>query len=64
APQWPGQSVPQQFHLDFSAEDLDAAEKWVRERRRTSGRTRAARGQQVGTPGSQASATSMKMLET
>ncbi|MEU1047212.1 catechol 2,3-dioxygenase-like lactoylglutathione lyase family enzyme [Streptomyces ambofaciens] len=31
APQWPGQSVPQQFHLDFSAEDLDAAEKWVRE---------------------------------
>ncbi|GAA2730159.1 VOC family protein [Streptomyces nogalater] len=31
APQWPGQSVPQQFHLDFSAEDLDGAEKWVLE---------------------------------
>ncbi|WP_329213043.1 VOC family protein [Streptomyces sp. NBC_01485] len=29
APQWPEQSVPQQFHLDFQAEDLDAAEKWV-----------------------------------
>ena len=31
APLWPGQSVPQQFHLDFSAKDLDAAEKWVLE---------------------------------
>jgi catechol 2,3-dioxygenase-like lactoylglutathione lyase family enzyme len=29
APQWPGQDVPQQFHLDFRVEDLDAAEKWV-----------------------------------
>jgi catechol 2,3-dioxygenase-like lactoylglutathione lyase family enzyme len=29
APQWPGQDVPQQFHLDFGVEDLDAAEKWV-----------------------------------
>jgi catechol 2,3-dioxygenase-like lactoylglutathione lyase family enzyme len=26
-PQWPGQDVPQQFHLDFQVEDLDAAEK-------------------------------------
>ena len=29
APQWPGQDRPQQFHLDFSVEDLDAAEEWV-----------------------------------
>jgi catechol 2,3-dioxygenase-like lactoylglutathione lyase family enzyme len=27
APQWPGQEIPQQFHLDFAVEDLDAAEK-------------------------------------
>jgi catechol 2,3-dioxygenase-like lactoylglutathione lyase family enzyme len=27
APQWPGQDVPQQIHLDFRVEDLDAAEK-------------------------------------
>ncbi|HEX6969389.1 MAG TPA: VOC family protein [Micromonosporaceae bacterium] len=27
APEWPGQNVPQQFHLDFGVEDLDAAEK-------------------------------------
>jgi catechol 2,3-dioxygenase-like lactoylglutathione lyase family enzyme len=26
APQWPGQSVPQQFHLDFGVDDLDEAE--------------------------------------
>lgn len=26
APQWPGQDVPQQFHLDLRADDLDAAE--------------------------------------
>ena len=25
APQWPGQQVPQQLHLDFAIEDLDAA---------------------------------------
>lgn len=31
APQWPGQDVPQQFHLDFHVDDLDAAEKWVLE---------------------------------
>ena len=30
APQWPGQDLPQQFHLDFGVEDLDAAEKRVR----------------------------------
>jgi len=24
-PQWPGQEVPQQFHLDFYVKDLDAA---------------------------------------
>lgn len=24
APDWPGQKIPQQFHLDFSVEDLDA----------------------------------------
>lgn len=29
APQWPGQKVPQQFHLDFAASDLDTAEAWV-----------------------------------
>jgi len=29
APQWPGQDLPQQFHLDFGVEDLDAAEKWM-----------------------------------
>lgn len=27
APQWPGQEVPQQFHLDFAVDDLYAAEK-------------------------------------
>src|ERR1051326_5278806 len=27
APQWPGQDVPQQFHLDFRADDLDAGEE-------------------------------------
>lgn len=27
APQWPGQQRPQQFHLDFAVDDLDAAEK-------------------------------------
>jgi Glyoxalase-like domain len=26
APQWPGQEVPQQFHLDFRVADLEAAE--------------------------------------
>ena len=26
APQWPGQGVPQQFHLDFGVDDLDEAE--------------------------------------
>jgi hypothetical protein len=25
-PQWPGQDVPQQFHLDLRADDLDATE--------------------------------------
>ncbi|AWT41485.1 MULTISPECIES: VOC family protein [Streptomyces] len=25
-PQWPGQGVPQQLHLDFSVDDLDEAE--------------------------------------
>ncbi|MCA2211623.1 VOC family protein [Jidongwangia harbinensis] len=29
APQWPGQDVPQQFHLDFRADDLDATEELV-----------------------------------
>src|ERR1700759_3419445 len=28
-PQWPGQEVPQQMHLDLSVEDLDEAEKVV-----------------------------------
>lgn len=28
-PQWPGQEVPQQFHLDFYVKDLDAAEASV-----------------------------------
>ena len=27
APQWPGQDVPQQMHLDVVVEDLDAAER-------------------------------------
>lgn len=27
APDWPGQDVPQQFHLDFYAADLDAAQQ-------------------------------------
>lgn len=27
APQWPGQDVPQQFHLDFRVDDLDATEQ-------------------------------------
>jgi predicted enzyme related to lactoylglutathione lyase len=29
APQWPGQEVPQQMHLDLMVEDLDAAETEV-----------------------------------
>lgn len=29
APEWPGQDRPQQFHLDFTVEDLAAAEEWV-----------------------------------
>jgi len=28
-PEWPGQSVPQQMHLDVMVEDLDAAEEAV-----------------------------------
>jgi hypothetical protein len=28
-PQWPGQQVPQQMHLDVMVEDLDAAEPQV-----------------------------------
>jgi predicted enzyme related to lactoylglutathione lyase len=28
-PQWPGQQVPQQMHLDLMVEDLDAAEPEV-----------------------------------
>lgn len=31
APQWPGQEVPQQFHLDVYVDDLDAGEKAVLE---------------------------------
>lgn len=27
APQWPGQGVPQQFHLDLATDDLDQAER-------------------------------------
>ena len=27
APDWPGQDVPQQFHLDFYAADLDVAQR-------------------------------------
>ena len=30
-PDWPGQGVPQQMHLDVMVEDLDAAEKAVLE---------------------------------
>ena len=26
APEWPGQSIPQQIHLDFTVEDLDESE--------------------------------------
>lgn len=29
APQWPGQEVPQQFHLDLDVDDLDAGEAAV-----------------------------------
>ena len=29
APQWPGQDVPQQFHLDFDVADLDDGERQV-----------------------------------
>jgi catechol 2,3-dioxygenase-like lactoylglutathione lyase family enzyme len=28
-PQWPDQAVPQQFHLDFTVHDLEAAQAWV-----------------------------------
>jgi predicted enzyme related to lactoylglutathione lyase len=31
APEWPGQGVPQQMHLDVMVEDLDAAEAAVLE---------------------------------
>jgi predicted enzyme related to lactoylglutathione lyase len=30
-PQWPGQEVPQQMHIDVVVDDLDAAEAAVRE---------------------------------
>jgi predicted enzyme related to lactoylglutathione lyase len=30
-PQWPGQDVPQQMHLDVNVDDLDEAEKAVME---------------------------------
>ncbi|MFJ9608891.1 VOC family protein [Kitasatospora sp. NPDC101176] len=30
-PQWPGQDVPQQIHLDFEVDDLDAAEAMLLE---------------------------------
>lgn len=30
-PEWPGQEHPQQFHLDFDVDDLDADEKRVLE---------------------------------
>lgn len=28
-PKWPGQDVPQQFHLDLAVADLDAGQEWV-----------------------------------
>ena len=31
APQWPGQEIPQQLHLDVAVDDLDAAESAVLE---------------------------------
>ncbi|WP_155372912.1 VOC family protein [Catellatospora vulcania] len=31
APQWPGQDVPQQFHLDFAVDNLDETEALVLE---------------------------------
>ncbi|MFF8593899.1 VOC family protein [Streptomyces sp. NPDC015220] len=31
APRWPGQSVPQQIHLDFEVDDLDEAEAMLLE---------------------------------
>lgn len=31
APRWPAQTVPQQFHLDFSVPDLDEAEAQLME---------------------------------
>jgi hypothetical protein len=31
APEWPGQDVPQQFHIDVVVEDLDGGEKAVAE---------------------------------
>jgi catechol 2,3-dioxygenase-like lactoylglutathione lyase family enzyme len=31
APEWPGQDVPQQTHLDFDVDDLDVGEKAVLE---------------------------------
>lgn len=31
APQWPGQDVPQQMHIDVTVDDLDAAEAEVLE---------------------------------
>ncbi|MHA6764839.1 VOC family protein [Streptacidiphilus sp. PAMC 29251] len=30
-PEWPGQAVPQQFHLDFAVDDLDEAEAMLLE---------------------------------
>jgi len=29
APSWPGQSVPQQLHLDFAVDDLDQADAFL-----------------------------------
>ncbi|PFG29519.1 VOC family protein [Paramicrobacterium agarici] len=32
APEWPGQDVPQQFHLDVTVDDLDEGERQVLDR--------------------------------
>lgn len=42
APEWPKQDVPQQLHLDFSVQDLDAAEEALLKLGATRGETQAA----------------------
>lgn len=46
-PQWPGQESPQQMHLDFDVDDIEADEQRVLERDGAGAHRRAAPGRQL-----------------